>query len=87
MVNIILSMILCILFTYHIFCGVSVTQIRKPQNCAPFLGINLSRSGTVCRFWLWRASLRVTGSATPVRLCHARHQLRDALLTMLYIFL
>ncbi|EDB5723311.1 hypothetical protein A9563_22945 [Salmonella enterica subsp. enterica serovar Rubislaw] len=31
MVNIILNMILCILSAYHIFCGVSVTQIRKLQ--------------------------------------------------------
>ncbi|EED9464596.1 hypothetical protein AA481_004660 [Salmonella enterica subsp. enterica] len=29
MINIILSMILCILSTYHIFCGVSFTLIRK----------------------------------------------------------
>lgn len=47
-----------------------------PQSCAPFLWINLSRSGTVCRFWLWRASLRVTGSATTVRFYAALLHLR-----------
>ncbi|EDR1983081.1 hypothetical protein GVW82_004748, partial [Salmonella enterica] len=35
MVNIILNMILCILSAYHIFCGVSVTQIRKLQVSDP----------------------------------------------------
>ncbi|EDI8721228.1 hypothetical protein GEM17_22630 [Salmonella enterica] len=37
MVNIILSMILSILSNYHIFCGVSVTQIRKLQKPEPNL--------------------------------------------------
>ncbi len=38
MINIILSMILCMFINYHIYCGFSASQIRflaKPENYSP----------------------------------------------------